>query len=89
MRCNANVARYRANATAAPQDALQILADYGLNTVRLRLFGPDAFPNNSYAALPEVLDMAKRAKAAGLDISLDIFYTQWCVRTCARQRRDF
>ena len=75
--CNGTCSQYRANATAAPEDALQILADYGLNTVRLRLFGPGTFPNNSYAALPGVLAMAKRAQSAGLAISLDIFYTQW------------
>lgn len=75
--CEGTCSRYRANATAAPQDALQILADRGLNTVRLRLFGPDALANNSYANLSGVLTMAKRASHAGLAISLDIFYSQW------------
>ena len=75
--CNGTCSKYRANASAQPQDALQILGDYGLNTVRLRLFGPDTFANNSYCALPGVLAMARRAKAAGLAITLDIFYTQW------------
>lgn len=75
--CNGTCSRYRATASAAPQDALQILADHGLNTVRLRLFGPDVFANNSHADLPTVLAMARRAKAAGLGISLDVFYSQW------------
>lgn len=75
--CNGTCSRYRINASTPPQDALQILSSYSLNTVRLRLFGPDVFSNNSYADLNGVLKMAKRAKAAGLEISLDIFYTQW------------
>ena len=82
--CNGTCSQYRANASAPTQDALQILADYGLNTVRLRLFGPDAAPNNSYAALDSVLAMARRAHAAGLEISLDIFYSQWFVRLLVR-----
>eukprot|EP00750_Incisomonas_marina_P003505 INCI13158.1.p1 GENE.INCI13158.1~~INCI13158.1.p1 ORF type:complete len:410 (-),score=27.54 INCI13158.1:198-1427(-) len=75
--CNGTCSQYKANKTAPAQDALQILSDYGLNTVRLRLFGPDTFANNSYAALPSVLAMARRARAANLSISLDIFYSQW------------
>ena len=75
--CDGRCSGYRANASAQPQDALQILSDYGLNTVRLRLFGPDTFANNSYADLSGTLAMARRAKAAGLAITLDIFYTQW------------
>lgn len=76
--CNGTCSRYRTNPSSQPEDALKILADNSLNTVRLRLFGPDVFPNNSYASLDGgVLAMARRAKAAGLQISLDIFYTQW------------
>ena len=30
--CNGTCSRYRANSSASPQDALQILADHGLNT---------------------------------------------------------
>lgn len=74
--CNGTCSRYRANTTAPPEDALNILADYGLNTVRLRLF-IFPFPNNTYAGTPAVLAMARRARKAGLEISLDIFYTQW------------
>ena len=75
--CNGTCSQYKANSSAPAQDAIEILSDYGLNTVRLRLFGPDTFANNSYAALPSVLEMAKRVKAANMDISLDIFYSQW------------
>ena len=82
--CNGTCSQYKANKTAPAQDALQILSDYGLNTVRLRLFGPDTFANNSYAALPSVLAMARRARAANLSISLDIFYSQWFVRSKQR-----
>ena len=31
--CNGTCSRYRANTTADAQDALQILSDFGLNTV--------------------------------------------------------
>ena len=75
--CNGTCSQYRISDSAKPQDALQILSEHSVNTVRLRLFGPDTTPNNSYANLNGVLAMAKRAKAAGLEISLDIFYSQW------------
>ena len=114
--CNGTCSRYRANSSASPQDALQILADHGLNTVRLRLFGPGTMPNstcdseagraprgggwatpcaadavcawnktceeieaaNEAASYAQVLAMARRAKRAGLKITLDIFYDSWC-----------
>lgn len=82
--CNGTCSKYRVNATAAPQDALQILSDQGLNTVRLRLFGPDVCPENSYAGLDSVLSMARRARSAGLAVTLDVFYTQW-VWACGEQ----
>jgi len=74
--CNGTCSRYRMNASTPPQDALQLLGEHGLNTVRLRLF-IFPYPNNSYAGLPTVLAMARRARKAGLAVSLDIFYTQW------------
>eukprot|EP00051_Salpingoeca_urceolata_P017340 m.235615 g.235615 ORF g.235615 m.235615 type:complete len:451 (+) comp18927_c0_seq11:3305-4657(+) len=74
--CNGTCSKYRANTTAPIQDAIAILGDYGVNTIRLRLF-IFPYPNNSYAGLESVKRMAKRAHAAGHNISLDIFYTQW------------
>jgi Arabinogalactan endo-1,4-beta-galactosidase len=80
--CNGTCSKYRANATAPPQDALRILSDHGLNTVRLRLFGPQVCAENTYAGIDSVLAMARRARSAGLAITLDVFYTQW-VWACA------
>jgi len=85
--CNGTCSQYRISDSAKPQDALEILSEHAVNTVRLRLFGPDTTPNNSYADLDGVLAMAKRAKAAGLEISLDIFYSQWYADSYYYNRR--
>jgi arabinogalactan endo-1,4-beta-galactosidase len=57
--------------TALPE---QILADHGANFVRLRLW---LDPPGGYSNLASVLQMAKRAHAAGMRILLDFHYSDF------------
>jgi arabinogalactan endo-1,4-beta-galactosidase len=52
----------------------QILADHGANFVRLRLWFA---PPGGYSNLTSVLDMARRAHAAGMQILLDFHYSDF------------
>ncbi len=54
------------------KDALQILKDHWINTVRLRLWYS---PSDKYCGLEETINMAKRIKTAGLKFILDIHYS--------------
>ncbi len=54
------------------KDVLTILKERGCNTIRLRLWHT---PTNAHSALPEVVAMATRVKAAGLKVYLDIHYS--------------
>jgi len=64
------------------QDAIEILREYGVNAVRLRLWN-DPYDENGrpYGAgtddLPAVTALAKRAKAAGMKILLDFQYSDF------------
>ena len=58
-----------------PGDAIQILASHGLNCVRLRLF---VHPNGKLGMvndLPYTIALAQRAKRVGLQLYLDIHYS--------------
>jgi arabinogalactan endo-1,4-beta-galactosidase len=65
-------ATYTDNGRAALPE--QILADHGANWVRLRLW---VDPPAGYSDLPNVLAMARRAKAAGMRILLDPHYSDF------------
>jgi len=52
----------------------QILADHGANFVRLRLW---VDPPGGYSNLSSVLEMARRARAAGMRILLDFHYSDF------------
>lgn len=61
-------------------DGMRILADYGMNLVRLRLWNnPYNSRGESYGAgicdLPCVMRLARRAKGLGIDWMLDIHYS--------------
>jgi arabinogalactan endo-1,4-beta-galactosidase len=58
----------------APDSALQILNDHGLNYVRLRLW---VNPPPGYSNLTSDLAMARRIKAAGDKLYLDIHYSDF------------
>ena len=55
-----------------PGDALTILADHGLNSVRLRLWHT---PPDGHSSLAETLALAQRVKAAGMHLLLDLHYS--------------
>ncbi|MFY8004198.1 MAG: beta-galactosidase GalA, partial [Chitinophagaceae bacterium] len=61
-------------------DAIAILKEHGFNYVRLRIFNEPAndsgySPKNGFCDLNNTLKMAKRIKAAGLQLLLDFHYS--------------
>jgi len=72
--CNGSCSKFKNNASAPAQDALQILKDNGLNTVRLRIWNNPG-SDGSYCNLDGVLRMAKRVHSVGLMIHLDFHYS--------------
>ncbi|KAF8554604.1 glycoside hydrolase family 53 protein [Imleria badia] len=61
--------RYTASSTAAPQRFEQILYDYGVNLARIRIWTTGTY-NLNYG-----LELAKRAKAVGMDLLVDLHYS--------------
>jgi len=57
-----------------PKDALAILKDHGLNWIRLRVF---VNPYDGYHGTAELLTMARRAKALGLKVLVDLHYSDF------------
>ncbi len=55
-----------------PKDLMQILKDYGINYIRLRLWHT---PAENYNNLPKILSMASRGKAMGFKLLLDFHYS--------------
>jgi len=62
--CSGQCSPYRNNVSVQTEDALRILKENGVNTVRLRIWN-NPTKENSYCNLDGVLKMAARAKAAG------------------------
>lgn len=65
-----------------PGGAMEILKDYGMNLVRLRLWNDPRSPEGeSYGAgendLPHTITLARRARAMGLDWMLDFHYSDF------------
>ena len=64
------------------RDAIQILKDHGFNYIRLRIFNDPArdsgySPGKGFCDLAHTLEMAKRVKAAGLQLLLDFHYSDY------------
>jgi beta-galactosidase len=61
------------------KDAIQILADHGINYIRLRIFNnpaaPGGYSRQGFCDLENTKKMAKRIKAAGLKFLLDFHYS--------------
>jgi arabinogalactan endo-1,4-beta-galactosidase len=55
-------------------DPLTLMKQTGLSVARIRLW---VYPSTKHGSLPEVLALAKRVKAAGLKLVLDIHYSDW------------
>ena len=64
------------------KDAVQILKDHGFNYIRLRIFNDPArdsgySPNKGFCDLQHTLQMARRAKTAGMKLLLDLHYSDF------------
>ncbi len=64
------------------KDAIEILADHGFNTIRLRIFvNPDTkdgyAPETGYCGLEYTSMMAKRVKEAGMKLLLNFHYSDY------------
>lgn len=55
-------------------DPLTLMKRAGLSVARVRLW---VNPSTAHGGLPEVLALARRVKAAGLKLALDIHYSDW------------
>lgn len=52
----------------------RLMHDYGMNAVRLRVW---VNPKDGFSSKEDVLVMAKRAKALGMEIMIDFHYSDW------------
>lgn len=52
----------------------QLMKDYDLNAVRLRVW---VNPEGGWSSKEDVLTMAKRAKALGMEVMIDFHYSDW------------
>ena len=52
----------------------QLMKDYGMDAVRLRVW---VNPKDGFSSKEDVLTMAKRAKALGMEIMIDFHYSDW------------
>lgn len=77
---------YWSNEMGERQDVLEILSDFGVDSIRLRLFvdpPKDGFWDKSesercmlgFCDTQSVIEMARRVKAAGMDLMLDLHYS--------------
>ncbi len=63
------------NADGVQQDLFTILAGYGISAVRLRTFvNPSSDPSNGHCSIDETAALAKRAKAAGMQVMIDYHF---------------
>ena len=64
------------NTKGISEDCFKILADHGINTIRLRTFvNPSNDPINGHCSTSETVAMAVRAKKWGMRILIDIHYS--------------
>ncbi|MEV8569090.1 glycosyl hydrolase 53 family protein [Streptomyces sp. NPDC051322] len=63
------------NSSGTQQDLFTILKGYGLGAVRLRTFvNPSNDPGNGHCSIAETAALAKRAKAAGMQVMIDYHF---------------
>ena len=65
-----------------PVDAVALLQRHGFNTIRLRVFvnpeNPEGYaPGTGFCGLDSTLSMARRVKAAGMQLLLDFHYSDY------------
>lgn len=62
------------NAKGEPRECTALMNELGLNAVRLRVW---VNPKRQFSNKEDVLVMAKRAKALGMEIMIDFHYSDW------------
>jgi arabinogalactan endo-1,4-beta-galactosidase len=62
------------DAAGAPRDCLQILKDWGINSIRFRVW---VDPTGGWCGQADVVKMAVRAKNLGFRIMIDFHYSDW------------
>ncbi|WNS46321.1 glycosyl hydrolase 53 family protein [Paenibacillus sp. MMS20-IR301] len=64
------------NEQGAEQDLLQILKDYGIDSIRLRAFvNPSDDPSNGHNSTEELVQLASRVSALGFRVMIDLHYS--------------
>lgn len=66
--------RLTKDAAGNVRETTQLMKDYGLNGVRLRVW---VNPEEGFSSPADVLKMARRAKELGMDIMIDFHYSDW------------
>eukprot|EP01047_Picozoa_sp_COSAG01_P080602 COSAG01_NODE_15739_length_1304_cov_25.850622_1_plen_207_part_10 len=62
---------------AEAADPVRIVADNGANIARLRIWHDPPYPNQTYANVSGVVQMARRVHAAGMLVHLDFMFSDW------------
>ena len=62
------------NAAGEPRENTQLMKELGLNAVRLRVW---VNPRDGFCRPDDVLQMASRAKALGMELMIDFHYSDW------------
>lgn len=62
------------NTLGEPRENTQLMKEYGLDAVRLRVW---VNPKDGFCSPEDVLTMARRAKALGMAIMIDFHYSDW------------
>lgn len=65
---------YSADTLGMRTENTQLMKKYGMNAVRLRVW---VNPKGGWSSKEDVLVMAKRAKALGMEIMIDFHYSDW------------
>ncbi|MCH5234121.1 MAG: glycosyl hydrolase 53 family protein [Muribaculaceae bacterium] len=65
---------FSADTTGKVTENTQLMKNYGMNAVRLRVW---VNPKDGWSSKEDVLTMAKRAKDLGMEIMIDFHYSDW------------
>ena len=65
---------YSADTTGVVTENTRLMKNYGMNSVRLRVW---VNPKDGWSSKEDVLTMAKRAKELGMEIMIDFHYSDW------------
>ena len=65
---------FSADATGMVTENTQLMKNYGMDAVRLRVW---VNPKDGFSSKEDVLTMAERAKALGMEIMIDFHYSDW------------